>query len=271
MSRQRLRHASSDHTVRPTPQEANSPEGVASATDMHEEERQQETPPTSNSSSQTSLSNSSELLRPTAGPQQSPSTEAWPGPFFQATSNMPQLSSMKVDANDGNLALQLNTMYQRILACKEAMWEELRRRVLLRRSGGQDLLQGLAWDETKETDGDSSDSGHGHGNMTGNGYGERPPRTEAQELERARERFEELVLRFEEDLRHRAALTDAVETALGWSKPPPPPKSKYERAREAELARAIAEAEREEAEQGPPLPQLSRSLKYFVGFKDGKR
>lgn len=157
------------------------------------------------------------------------------------------------------------------------MWDELRRRVLLRRSGGQDLLQALGWDETEDKEGenDSSDLAHGDGVGLGIGlgtvHGDVPARTEAQELEKAREKFEELLLRFEEDLRHRTALTDVVETTLGWPKPPPPPKSKFERAREAELERAIAEAEREEAEQGPQPPQYSRSFKYFMGFKEGSK
>ena len=179
---------------------------------------------------------------------------------------MPLLPPILVNVSDRSLALQLHSAYQRILGCKEAMWEELKKRILLRRAGGQDLLQELDWDEEEEGEAEESDSGHGHGN--GGGQEDSPPvSSEARELERARTRFEEMLGRFEQDLRYRTALTDVVETTLGWPKPPPPSKSKHERAREVELEKAIAEAAKTE-EEGH---QVSRSFKYFVGFKEGKR
>jgi len=185
------------------------------------------------------------------------------GTFVETnSSDVAFLPPVPAELNDRSLALHLNTAYQRILACKEAMWDELVRRVLTRRRGGPDLLHGLGWDdELDDDDADSSDSGHGGGHLRW---------SEARELERAHARFEELLARFERDMRYRTALADALEAAMGWVKPAAEPLGKHERARQAELERAIAEAARAEPKD-VERAQCSRSFKGFVGFKEGKR
>ena len=209
-------------------------------------------------SSLSSLSEPSEPPQPDPSPRPPKSTQVFgivnpPEPYML-------LPPTPVDLDDHDLALNLNSVCQRILSCKEAMWEELRRRLLLRRKGGQNLMQGLGWDDEADNDGDSSDSGLGHGDAVGPGEG--------RELERARERFDELTVRFERELRYRTALADALQTTLGWSKPAPSPMSRYECAREAELEETMAASALAEAEQAL---QCSRSFKCFVGFKEGKR
>ncbi|KIJ53421.1 hypothetical protein M422DRAFT_25792 [Sphaerobolus stellatus SS14] len=213
-------------------------------------------------------------------------------PLSGTTSTMFTLPSVHLQLNERILAVQLNTAYQRILACKEAMWGELQRRLRLRREGGPDLLAGLGWDDEDEgeiaaiapasrlSDIDFDGGGGGVLGLAGihHTHLNRPfllhsfPLS-SRDSERSRTRFEEFVSKFERDMRYRTALADMVEGGLGWQKPRPMPLSKSERLREAEVEAAAIEASRAEMAAMCMSDQefYSRRFKGFVGLKEGKR
>lgn len=189
-----------------------------------------------------------------------------------------------VEVNDRLLALYLNTAYIRILACREAMWLELVRR-LRRGKEERKELNALGWDEEGDEDASTYDNGFSGASgaelgvsasggdasdvdNTGDGM-EGPPNSinpggsasadqqrqsqpqprPSSSLIRARARFEEFLSRFERDMRLRTSLSEAVQQGLKWQKPRPlGPVNKYEKAREMEMEGVVADAIRAEVE-----------------------
>jgi len=137
------------------------------------------------------------------------------------------------------LALHLYHAYMRVLACKEAMWEEL----LYLRNAGEKHRAELAlcgWDED--------------------------------EPEEDRFKFDMAVKQYEEDMHARTSFVDALESLLAWEPPKKAPLTKAEMALELDKERERVLARRAEA-QGPALMDgmvVCRSLRMWCGFKDGK-
>ncbi|KAF8513457.1 hypothetical protein JB92DRAFT_2790134 [Gautieria morchelliformis] len=269
VARQQLRHVSSDCTARPTRQGPSESMSSVSTFDsiLMDDEPLHTTPLTTNS-------DLSRLSVPVPPPLPAAARRQFvpaQGPigFDKAadSTSVPVKPGVSVNVSDRSLSLQLTAVSRRILACKEAMWEELRRRLLLRRAGGRDSLHGLGWDDETDANGNSGEAGRGH--AQGRGRRDGAGWCEAKELERARVLFDELTARFERDMRYRSALPDALETTLRWSRPAPSPMSKHERAQEAEVERAIADAARAAEEE--EAPQCLRSFRAFVGYKQEKR
>ncbi|OJA19573.1 S-adenosylmethionine-dependent methyltransferase [Rhizopogon vesiculosus] len=134
--------------------------------------------------------------------------------------------------NERSLAMQLYWSYQSVLACQEAMYEELVDRT--RNRTGE--LAAFGW----ETDQDLS------------------------ELE-SRTKFEILVDRYKRDMQARISLWCSL-AELGWSVPPREAMSKAELVEEERLYRAMLEARQYASEEDFHTP--CRSVRIFVGYKD---
>ncbi|KAF8573567.1 hypothetical protein K439DRAFT_1642896 [Ramaria rubella] len=290
LSRQQLRHVPSDTTARPrrrrfdgseseSEAEYESESSISSDEEYMEGLRQQQQTPPHTNSSLSSLSSVPSPSRPprpprpanpsiTTAPATSPSPSASSPPrllgVFKGTLPAHTKLLPPVPMPTPDRSLQLTAVFQRILACKEAMWEELRRRLHQRCAGGPDLLQGLGWDE---------DDGSVGGDMNSGSSEDGSGSTVWEGESAARARFEERLAQFERDMRYRTGLGDAVEGVLGWKRPARAPISGYERLREAELERAIGEAMKRESlkDGGEGEVQVSRSCKGFVGFKEGRK
>ncbi|KAG2149593.1 hypothetical protein BD769DRAFT_344875 [Suillus cothurnatus] len=134
--------------------------------------------------------------------------------------------------SERSLAMQLYWSYQSVLACQEAMYEELLDRT--RNRTGQ--LTDWGWDTDQELS----------------------------ELE-SRTKFEILVDRYKRDMQARISLWCSL-AELGWSVPPREAMSKAELVEEERLYRAMLEARRFASEEDLYTP--CRSVRILVGYKD---
>ncbi|KAG2367791.1 hypothetical protein BDR07DRAFT_1326290 [Suillus spraguei] len=134
--------------------------------------------------------------------------------------------------SERSLAMQLYFSYQSVLACQEAMYEELLDRT--RNRTGQ--LTEWGWDTDQELS----------------------------ELE-SRTKFEILVDRYKRDMQARISLWCSL-AELGWSVPPREAMSKAELVEEERLYRAMLEARQSASEEDLYTP--CRSVRIFVGYKD---
>lgn len=134
--------------------------------------------------------------------------------------------------SERSLAMQLYWSYQSVLACQEAMYEELLDRT--RNRTGQ--LAECGWDTDQELS----------------------------ELE-SRTKFEILVDRYKRDMQARISLWCSL-AELGWSVPPREAMSKAELVEEERLYQAMLEARRFASEEDLYAP--CRSVRIFVGYKD---
>ncbi|KAG1885491.1 hypothetical protein F4604DRAFT_1726396 [Suillus subluteus] len=134
--------------------------------------------------------------------------------------------------DERSLAMQLYWSYQSVLACQEAMYEELLDRT--RNRTGQ--LTEWGWDTDQELS----------------------------ELE-SRTKFEILIDRYKRDMQARISLWCSL-AELGWSVPPREAMSKAELVEEERLYRAMLEARQFASEEDLYTP--SRSVRILVGYKD---
>ncbi|KAL0569499.1 hypothetical protein V5O48_012467 [Marasmius crinis-equi] len=138
-----------------------------------------------------------------------------------------QLDSM----NERSLAMHLYRSYNLVLACQEAIWEELKDRLRNRK----DELKPFGWEDDEELE----------------------------ELQ-GRKKFERLIERYRTDMRQRLSIWSSV-LDMGWSLPTREPLSKAELIEEERLREAMLEARKSALPED--LHQPCRSFRVLVGYK----
>ncbi|KAF5385090.1 hypothetical protein D9615_001276 [Tricholomella constricta] len=133
--------------------------------------------------------------------------------------------------SERSLAMHLYRSYQSILACQEAMWEELKDRI---RNRKEELLP-FGWDDDEELE----------------------------ELQN-RKKFERLVERYRSDMQSRVSIWCSL-TGIGWSFPAREPLSKAELIEEERIRESLMDARRFTSEEDRQTP--CRALRVLVGYK----
>ncbi|KAF8899036.1 hypothetical protein BD779DRAFT_1486712 [Infundibulicybe gibba] len=133
--------------------------------------------------------------------------------------------------SERSLAMHLYRSYQSVLACQEAMWEELKDRI---RNRKEELVP-FGWDDDEELE----------------------------ELQ-SRKKFERLVERFRTDMQARVALWCSL-TGLGWLFPSREPLSKAELIEEERIREGMLEARKHASVEDLQVP--CRSIRVLVGYK----
>ncbi|TFK99684.1 hypothetical protein BDV98DRAFT_570686 [Pterulicium gracile] len=138
-----------------------------------------------------------------------------------------QLSNL----SERSLAMHLYYSFQSVLACEEAMWEELKDRILNKKEN----LKALGWDDDEELE----------------------------ELQ-SRKKFERLLERYRTDMQSRVSLWVSL-TGMGWSLPPRDPLTRAELIEEERLRENMLEARQfaRPADIQPPC----RVMRMLVGYK----
>jgi hypothetical protein len=135
------------------------------------------------------------------------------------------------ELSERSLAMHLYHSYQYVLSCEEAMWEELKDRILNKREG----LKKYGWEDDEELE----------------------------ELH-SRKKFELLVERYRSDMQSRVSLWVSL-TGMGWVLPPRDPLTKAELIEEERLRQKMLEA-RKNARPGDVHPPC-RVMRILVGHK----
>ncbi|KAF9486316.1 hypothetical protein BDN70DRAFT_902479 [Pholiota conissans] len=133
--------------------------------------------------------------------------------------------------NDRSLAMQLYRAYQGVLACREAMWEELKDRIRNRK----DELLPFGWEDDEELE----------------------------ELQ-SRKKFEKLIDRYRSDMEARVSFWCSLET-IGWPLPAKEPLSKAELIEAQRLRESMIEARKQATMAEMMIP--CRSVRVIVGYK----
>ncbi|KIK07207.1 hypothetical protein K443DRAFT_87444 [Laccaria amethystina LaAM-08-1] len=133
--------------------------------------------------------------------------------------------------SERSLAMHLYRSYQSVLACQEAMWEELMDRVWNRK----EELVPFGWDDDEELE----------------------------ELQ-SRKKFEKLMERFQSDMQARLSFWCSL-TDIGWLLPTREPLSKAEVIEEERIRESMLEARQFASEED--LQTVCRSLRVLVGYK----
>ncbi|KAG6901217.1 hypothetical protein C0995_015205 [Termitomyces sp. Mi166 len=133
--------------------------------------------------------------------------------------------------SERSLAMHLYRSYQSVLACQEAMWEELKDRIINRK----EELTPYGWDDDEELE----------------------------ELKN-RKKFERLVERYKSDMQARISLWCSV-TGIGWEFPARESLSKAELIEEERIRESLLEARRFVSDDERQVP--CRSLRVLVGYK----
>jgi len=145
----------------------------------------------------------------------------------QALFSVDRLSSL----TERSLAMHLYRSYQSVLACEEAMWEELKDRVRNRK----DQLLPFGWDDDEDLE----------------------------ELE-SRKKFERLVDRYRSDMKARVSHWCSLDN-LGWPLPGREPLTKAELIEEKRLYEKMVEARKQATIEELQIP--CRSLRVVFGYK----
>jgi len=145
----------------------------------------------------------------------------------QALFSVDRLSSL----TERSLAMHLYRSYQSVLACEEAMWEELKDRVRNRK----DQLLPFGWDDDEDLE----------------------------ELE-SRKKFERLVDRYRSDMKARVSHWCSLDN-LGWPLPGREPLTKAELIEEKRLYENMVEARKQATIEELQIP--CRSLRVVFGYK----
>jgi SAM-dependent methyltransferase len=135
------------------------------------------------------------------------------------------------ELSERSLAMHLYHSYQYVLSCEEAMWEELKDRILNKREG----LKKYGWEDDEELE----------------------------ELH-SRKKFELLIERYRSDMQSRVSLWVSL-TGMGWVLPPRDPLTKAELIEEERLRQKMLEA-RKNARPGDVHPPC-RVMRILVGHK----
>lgn len=133
--------------------------------------------------------------------------------------------------NERSLAMHLYRSYQSVLACEEAMWEELKDRIRNRR---HELLS-FGWDDDEDLE----------------------------ELE-SRKKFERLVDRYRSDMKARVSHWCSLDN-LGWALPSREPLSKAELIEEKRLRENMIEARKYATVEELQIP--CRAVRVVLGYK----
>ncbi|EFI28682.1 hypothetical protein CC1G_13708 [Coprinopsis cinerea okayama7 len=127
--------------------------------------------------------------------------------------------------------MHLYRSYQTVLACQEAMWEELKDRIRNRKEG----LRVFGWEDDEELE----------------------------ELQ-SRKRFEKLIERFKSDMHIRISLWTSL-TNFGWNIPTREPLSKAELIEEERIRESMSKASQFVTMEEIQAP--CRSVRVLVGYK----
>ncbi|GLB35880.1 putative O-methyltransferase [Lyophyllum shimeji] len=133
--------------------------------------------------------------------------------------------------SERSLAMHLYRSYQSVLACEEAMWEELKDRIRNRR----DELLPFGWDDDEELE----------------------------ELQN-RKKFERLVERYRSDMQARVSLWCSL-AGIGWPFPTREPLSKAELIEEERIRESLLRARQYMSEEDRQTP--CRAVRVLVGYK----
>ncbi|TFK36969.1 hypothetical protein BDQ12DRAFT_686169 [Crucibulum laeve] len=133
--------------------------------------------------------------------------------------------------SERSLAMHLYRSYQSVLACQEAMWEELKDRIRNRK----EELAAFGWDDDEELE----------------------------ELQN-RKKFETLIDRYRKDMQARVSLWCSL-TERGWPSPVREPLSKAELIEEERIRDGMLEARRFASTEDLQVP--CRALRVLVGYK----
>ncbi|KAF8078906.1 hypothetical protein FPV67DRAFT_1466813 [Lyophyllum atratum] len=133
--------------------------------------------------------------------------------------------------SERSLAMHLYRSYQSVLACQEAMWEELKDRIRNRK----DELLPFGWDDDEELE----------------------------ELQ-SRKKFERLVERYRSDMQARVSLWCSL-SGIGWPFPTREPLSKAELMEEERIRESLLQARQFMSEEDRQTP--CRALRVLVGYK----
>ncbi|KAG2022934.1 hypothetical protein CC2G_000646 [Coprinopsis cinerea AmutBmut pab1-1] len=133
--------------------------------------------------------------------------------------------------SERSLAMHLYRSYQTVLACQEAMWEELKDRIRNRKEG----LRVFGWEDDEELE----------------------------ELQ-SRKRFEKLIERFKSDMHIRISLWTSL-TNFGWNIPTREPLSKAELIEEERIRESMSKASQFVTMEEIQAP--CRSVRVLVGYK----
>ncbi|KAG7099625.1 hypothetical protein E1B28_001453 [Marasmius oreades] len=133
--------------------------------------------------------------------------------------------------SERSLAMHLYRSYSLVLACQEAIWEELKDRLRNRK----DELKPYGWDDDEELE----------------------------ELHN-RKKFERLIERYQKDMKHRISLWSSLSD-MDWLLPTREPLSKAELIEEERLREAMLEARRWASPED--LQRPCRSFRVLIGFK----
>ncbi|RDB29007.1 Demethylmenaquinone methyltransferase [Hypsizygus marmoreus] len=133
--------------------------------------------------------------------------------------------------SERSLAMHLYRSYQSVLACQEAMWEELKDRI---RNRKEELIP-FGWDDDEELE----------------------------ELQ-SRKKFERLVERYRHDMQARVSIWCSL-TGIGWPFPAREPLSKAELIEEERIRESLLEARHFVSEEERQTP--CRALRVLVGYK----
>ncbi|EIN13950.1 hypothetical protein PUNSTDRAFT_58022 [Punctularia strigosozonata HHB-11173 SS5] len=128
--------------------------------------------------------------------------------------------------------MHLYKVVQDVLACQEAMWEELKSRILNRKG----TLKAFGWDDDEELE----------------------------ELQ-SRRKFEILIERYQSDMRVRISLWSSL-TDMGWTFPIREQLSKAEHLEEERVRRDLLEAIRRHGRDSVS-DRPCRNMKAFFGYK----
>ncbi|KDR85476.1 hypothetical protein GALMADRAFT_234363 [Galerina marginata CBS 339.88] len=139
---------------------------------------------------------------------------------------MEQLNAL----NERSLAMHLYRSYQSVLACQEAMWEELKDRI----RNKKDELLPFGWDDDEELE----------------------------ELQ-SRKKFERLIERYRSDMQVRVSLWCSLD-GLGWPLPIREPSSKAEIIEEERMRENMIEARKYATAEEMQVP--CRSIRAVVGY-----
>ncbi|KAF9270626.1 hypothetical protein L218DRAFT_889210 [Marasmius fiardii PR-910] len=151
------------------------------------------------------------------------SANALPPVLFQQE----QLDNM----SERSLAMHLYRSYNLVLACQEAIWEELKDRLRNRK----DELKPYGWDDDEELE----------------------------ELQN-RKKFERLIERYRKDMKQRISLWSSLSD-MDWPFPTREPLSKAELIEEERLHKAMLEARKWASPEDLQLP--CRSFRVLIGYK----
>jgi len=143
------------------------------------------------------------------------------------------------ELDDPNLSMHMYRAFQNVLAAREAMWKCLQEAM---KNGEGPVLESFGWDMI--------------------------PGSQTEEEDALRERFDQRLERFAQQMNARCGLGQAISNSLNWDPPFKDPPTRKELAR-MEYEREFVEENnlaRPAYEESP----ASRSIRVFIGYKNSE-